>query len=163
MSAPLKPVSPLAGAAVIPPAPSVIPLPEIWYPRPPAHAPPSSIESALTLRPPMSLLLRPQVSVGAAPAHAEFDPRFGKVSVPTDPLGAAPPTQFVVFDQFAAPAPNGIAPLHVKSVSAAAEDGKARSPAKTTTARLALQRRTTPNPLLLIPEPPAARRSAGLV
>jgi hypothetical protein len=41
--------------AVIPPAPSVMALPEIWYED--AADPPSSIESALTLSPVTSLLL----------------------------------------------------------------------------------------------------------
>jgi hypothetical protein len=44
--------------------------------------------------------------------------RIGNVRVPTLPLGATPPTQFVVSDQFAAPGPTGVAPLHVKFVKA---------------------------------------------
>ena len=50
--------------------------------------------------------------------HAGLD-RVGNESVPTAPLGAEPP-QLAPLDQFEAPAPAGVAPVHVKSVSAVA-------------------------------------------
>jgi hypothetical protein len=54
--------------------------------------------------------------------HAEAV-RAGKVSVPTAPLGAIPPAQFVPADQFDAPVAFGVAPLQVKFVSIPADAG----------------------------------------
>ena len=50
--------------------------------------------------------------------------RSGKLSVPTVPLGAIAGDQFVVFDQLLAPAASGVAPVHVRFISAAGSDGR---------------------------------------
>ena len=92
----MVPVSLTDGAAVSPPAPSVIALPTVV-------ATPSSIEIALTVSP--VCRCRPVTRIRWSRCRAALLVSAGNVSVPIEPLGVVPPgsDQLVASDQLELP------------------------------------------------------------